>query len=70
MRPPAAEAAAPPRSAWTLGLTIGCIALFSAMVLAQTAVDRAALRAEAAGPAGAVPPPETGHLRRHKRGGR
>lgn len=70
MRPPAAEAAALPRPARALGVTVGAIALFSALVLAQTAVDRAALRAEAAGPAGEVPPPETGHLRLHKRGAR
>ena len=52
-----------------LGLTVGIIAVFSAVVLAMTAADRAALRADAAGPAGEAPPPETGHLRQHKRGG-
>lgn len=66
-----APAAEPPRAnRRVIGVTIACITLFSAVVLAQTARDRAALRAAAAGPAGAAPPPETGHLRRHKRGGR
>ncbi|MBL8619230.1 MAG: hypothetical protein JNM72_26695 [Deltaproteobacteria bacterium] len=71
--PPEARApalrAAGPRSAW-LALTLACLTLLSAWVLRLPALDEAQIRAQQAAPAGEVPAPESGHLRRHREGRR
>lgn len=71
--PPEARApalwAAGPWSAW-LALTLACLTLLSAWVLRLPALDEAQIRAQQAAPAGEVPAPESGHLRRHREGRR
>lgn len=75
--PPADPRAAPSlslgqvgaRATW-LALTVASITLLSAWVLRLPSVDAAQIRAQQAAPAGEVPAPESGHLRRHREGRR